>query len=131
MLGRNYRIVVLNNSGQTLASSSITVTARRWSFNSSNQTVWEGTEATIWSGNTTVANAAYQASGSVDNSANGYLGGTFKIVVTTPVSAAGTITFYLQRSTDGGSTWPDNGNGQVLRVFSVAASTTYTDEVEV
>ena len=92
---------------------------------------WEGSEASIWSGNTTVANAAYQSSGTVDNSTNAYLGGTFKIVVTTPVAAAGTVTFYLQRSTDGGTTWPDNGNGQVLRVFSVAASTTYTDEVEI
>ncbi len=131
MLGRTYRIQVLNSCGQTLASSSITVTARRWNFNSSGTATWEGSETTVWSGNSTITTGSYASSGSVDNSTNAYLGGTFKIAVTTPASASGLITFYLQRSTDGGSTWPDNGNGQVLRVFSVAASTTYTDEVEI
>ena len=130
MLGRTYRFVVLNSLGQTIAASGIVIKARRWNFVSGTQT-WEAAEAAIDSSSGTTANAAYFTGTTVDNSTNAYLGGTFQLKIVAPSSSSGTVTVYLQQSTDGGTTWPDNGNGQIVNVFNITTAGTYIDEVEI
>jgi hypothetical protein len=131
-LGRNYRFTVLNSCGQTLASGAIVIKARRWYFDSSGVQTWEGSEATLDTSGSTLATGSYFNGTAQDNTAptRPYLGGTFKISITAPTSANGPITVWLQRSTDGGTSWPDNGLGTVAKVFAATAATTYTDEVE-
>lgn len=130
MLGRTYRFVVLNSLGQTIAIAGIVIKARRWNFVTGTQT-WEGAEASIDSSAGTTSNAAYFTGSTNDNSTNAFLGGTFKFVIVAPTSSSGTVTVYLQQSTDGGSTWPDNGGGQVVKQFTITTAGTYTDEVEI
>ena len=129
-LGRTYRFVALNSSTQTMAIAAITIKARRWSFVSGVQT-WEASEASIDSNAGTVANAAYFTGTTIDNSTAAYLGGTFKFAVVIPASGSGSVTIYLQRSTDGGATWPDNGSGAIVKTFNFSTSGTYIDEIEI
>jgi hypothetical protein len=131
MLGRNYRFVVYNGTGQTLGSNPISIKARRWNFSSSGVQTWEGSEATVDStiGNG-LTNATYSAGTAVDNSTTAYLGGTFRFSVTAPTSANGQVIIYLQNSSDGGTTWPDNGFGRVIKVFNFTTSGIQGDDVE-
>lgn len=92
--------------------------------------MWESSEASIDTSGSTVTNGSYFSGTTQDNSTSAYLGGTFKFSVTAPTSASGTVTVYLQQSTDGGTTWPDNGGGQVVKVFAFTTSGTQVDEVE-
>ena|SRR5579884_409319 len=131
MLGRTYRFVYYNGTGQALPSSSPIVTkARRWNFNSSGVQTWEASEANIDSTGNALAPGSYQAGGNTDNSTNAYLGGTFKFQVTTSLSSNGPFIVYLQRSTDGGTSWPDNGEGDVVWQKNITGSSTFTGEVE-
>lgn len=129
-LGRTYRFVVYNATGQTLGSNSVVITARRWSFNSSGVMTWEGSEASIDS-LSTITTASYATGTTIDNSSTAYLGGTFKFTVIAPASSSGPVVIYLQRSTDGGSTWPDNGQGDVVQVFGFTTSGTKVNEKEI
>jgi hypothetical protein len=130
-LGRTYRFVVLNSLGQTIAIAGIAIKGRRWNFSTTGQQTWEGSEASIDSSSGTTTNGSYFAGSTNDNSTAGYLGGTFKFTIVAPASSNGTVTVFLQRSTDGGSSWPDNGNGQVVKVFGITTSGTYTDTIEI
>jgi hypothetical protein len=130
-LGRTYRFSVLNSLGQTMATSAIVIKGRRWNFSSSGVQTWEASEAAIDTSGSTLANGAYFSGTTQDNSTNAYLGGTFKFTIIAPTSASGTVTVFLQRSTDGGTTWPDNGNGTSVKVFSFAAAGTQVDEIEI
>lgn len=91
---------------------------------------WEGSEASIDS-LSTITTASYATGSTIDNSSTAYLGGTFKFTVIAPTSASGPVTIYLQRSTDAGSTWPDNGQGDVVQVFNFAAAGTQINEKEI
>jgi hypothetical protein len=131
-LGRTYRFTVLNSTGQTLAVAAIVIKGRRWYFDANGVMVWEGSEAAIDSNGSTLATAAYFNGTTQDNTSptRPYLGGTFRFTIITPASANGPIIVWLQRSTDGGTTWPDNGRGTQVLVLPGAASTTYTEVLE-
>lgn len=102
MLPRNYRLTAYNNSGSGV---DITVTVRRWKFNSSGAVVYEASEATLLSttgtANTTLA---VPASGE-DNSTDAYIGmsGVMSLANGT---GTGIVTLLLEPSTDGGTSWP-------------------------
>lgn len=129
-LGRHYRFVAYNNTGVALAAGAIAIRARRWNFNTSAQQAWEPAEVALDANAATVGTAAYWTGATINNSVP-YVGGDFTFVVTVAGTPAGTVTVYLQRSTDGGTTWPDNGRGTVLRTFGFAAAGTQTDVVGV
>lgn len=129
-LGRHYRFVAYNNTGQTLAIGAIAVRGKRWNYNTAGQQAWEAAEAAIDSNAGTVGTAAYWLGATIDNSAP-YIGGNFTLVVTAPTGASGTVTIYLQRSTNAGATWPDNGSGTVIKVFNFTAAGTQTDVIGV
>lgn len=130
MLGRTYRFVVLNSTGQTIAITGIVIKARRWNFVNGTQ-AWESSEQTIDSSVGTTANGAYFGGTTVDNSTLAHLGGTFKFTIVAPASSSGSVTIWLQNSTDGGSTWPDNGNGLQVKQFTIPSAATYIDEIEI
>jgi len=66
---------------------------------------------------TTVANAAYLASDTVDNSANLYLGAEIEVNVISTGGGDGSVTVYLQGARSTGN-WPDDGQGEVAVVVS-------------
>jgi hypothetical protein len=133
-LGRTYRFVVLNNTGQNLVAGTIVIRGRRWNFNTSGMQAWEAAEAVIDSNAATLATGSYwvgTVAAGIDNSVNAHLGGTFRFSVTAPGASNGAVTIYLQRSTDGGTTWPDNGLGTPIKVFNFTTSGTQTDVIEI
>lgn len=127
MLGPTYRIQVLNESGQAIngaGSGDVTVKAKRHKWPSGVYTL-EGSEAELLNISASLADGAVASGTTQDNTSNLYEGGTFECeVVHDNASANGPVTILLQRSTDGGTTWPDDGAGDVLTVFDFSTNET-------
>lgn len=114
-LGHTWRIQAFNRTGAQLDSGDITVQARLVKFDS-NGALSFASESTPLSLGTTLDNDTYLSGSSQDNSTNKYLGAEFEVFSDTTgetVSMAGdeAVIFWFQTSTDGGTTWPDNGTG--------------------
>ncbi len=123
ILGPTWRIQVYNGSGAT--SGAITVKGKRWKPNSSDgRADYEDTEQTFFNV-ASLANATYSSGSAISNDATteGYYGVALSISITGS-TATGEYRVYLQRSTNGGTTWPDNAGGDLVGVFEVTASTT-------
>ncbi len=123
-LPHTYRFKVLNSTGQTIATDSIFVRARRVKFDSAGALSYEGSEATVFSYASTLATATYQAGTTQDNTTNKWLGGDFEFTVTAPASSAGDVVLYFERSTDGGTDFDDDGLGEVVAVLNFTTSGT-------
>lgn len=109
-LGHAYRFVVENKTGQTLAANAVKVYGRRWKFATDGALTLEAGEATLMDNGSTIGTGAFASGTTVDNSTDKYLGGDFIFSVTAPASSNGDVVLYLQRSTDGGTRWPDDAN---------------------
>lgn len=124
VLPPNYRFTVKNETGQTLANNSCRVDAKRYNFNSTGALNYESSETNVYLNSGTISNGAYNSGSSVDNTSDKYIGGIFEITVTAPASANGNVILYLDRSTDAGSSYDDNGLGDIVAVFNFTASGT-------
>lgn len=117
MLGHTYRYHAYNGTG---VSVTVTVKARAMKFASDGSRTDDAEVAHINA--VSVGAGAYSSGAGVDNSAVKQLGADVQFVAAPGASATGTVTVYLQRSTDGGTTWPSNGYGQQVAAISFAAS---------
>lgn len=82
-----------------------------------------------------LANGSRATSNTIDNSSDRFLSADIQFKITTAaagVSATGTVTVYIIRSVDGGSTFDDSSdNSEVLGVFNANANaTTYYFSVD-
>ncbi len=125
-LPRNYRFKIQNALGQTITQDNgITVKARRVKLDSNGALSFESSEATILdNGTTDVTASSYFAGTAQDNSTDKWLGGDFEFTVTAPVSSSGDVRLFLERSTDGGTDWDDDGLGQIVAVLTFTTSGT-------
>lgn len=134
MLGKTYRFVVKNATGVALgASDSITVNGVRWNFDSSGARNAEASEASLLSGGGSLANNDYLAGSTQDNTAAGtqWFGGEFEFEATISTATPnGLVELYYQTSTDGGTTWPDNGKGELIASLSFTATGTKRDSFQ-
>lgn len=108
-LGKTWRLVADNRSGVALAAGGIVAKYRRWKFDSSGIYTPEASEQSITLA-ASLANASTAASSSITNDASGefYLGADFRLEYAGLASAStGSVSVFLQTSTDGGTTWPD------------------------
>lgn len=119
MLGHTYRYQVYNGTG---VSVTVTVKHRQWKFGTDGS-LTDAAEATAISA-VSVSTVSYSNSATVDNSANKYLGASILATFAPASSATGTVALYLQRSTDGGTTWPSDGLGEFVGAHTFAASAT-------
>lgn len=119
MLGHTYRYQVYNGTG---VSVTVTVTDRKWKFGTDGS-LTDATEATQFSG-VSVSTVSYSNGSTVDNSSVKYLGASILATFAPGASATGTVTLYLQRSTDAGTTWPGDGLGEFVGAHTFAASST-------
>lgn len=117
MLGRNYRYQVLNGTG---VSVTVTVTERAWKFASDGSRT-DAAESTRLNA-VSVGAGAYSNSSPVDNSTDKNLGADLLLIMAPGASATGTVALYLQKSTDGGTTWPSDGGGDLLASHTFNAS---------
>lgn len=132
MLGPTYRFTIYNALGQTLAANAVTILPRRWKFGTDGSITNEASGTSDVLGQTsTLANATYKAGTTQDNTTNKYIGGIFEIKIIAPASSNGSVTIFLDKSVDGGTVWPDNGRGVVIRTFTITASGTYIYNLEV
>lgn len=135
MIGAYWRAFPFNNSGQSSgAAGTVTVKFTGWYVTSSGVPTWV-TEATVFSNAGAITNGTYDTADATAQNNSGathpQFGGTFEMKWTTVTAPSGTVTFYLQRSADAGTTWPDNGDGEVLwQLAPTGASTTYTNTIE-
>jgi hypothetical protein len=134
MLGKTYRFVAKNATGVALgAGDSITLNCTRWNFDSNGARNAEESEASLMSGGGSLANNGYLVGSTQDNTAPGtkWFGGEFEFEATISTATPnGNIELYYQTSTDGGTTWPDNGNGELIAILNFTATGTKRDSFQ-
>jgi hypothetical protein len=121
MLGRNFRFSVNNQTGVNV---DVTIQARQWKFDSSGALVY-ASEVEVFN-ETGIANSttAWTEDTAIDNSSNLYLGADLEVVITPASSATGAVSVQIQRSTDGGTTWPSDGLADPVTSHYFNASST-------
>ena len=127
MLGEYYRYQVYNGTGV-----SVTCTVKEQAFKfASDGSLTTASEAARISA-VSVSTVSYSNSSTVNNSSDKNLGSNITVTFAPGSSATGTVSLYLQRSTDGGSTWPSDGKGVFLgSVYFSASSTSVNANMQV
>lgn len=110
MLGHTWRLRASNTQNQSVT---VTVTARRWKFASDGSITWSA-EQTLISAASLSASTGTSASSTVDNSTDKYIGAELTVSMTAAAATngSGTVALTIERSTDGGTTWPTQDLGQ-------------------
>lgn len=125
-----YRFQLKNTTAGTSSATASTVKMRRVKPATDGSADYEGSEQSALSGGS-IASGGYANGSGYDNDVSaGYLGADLFITVVNGTSA-GYYELRMQASTDGGTTWPDNGKGEAVWVGYVGASATLKDSVRV
>jgi hypothetical protein len=118
MLSSTYRYQVYNGTG---VSVTCTVKEKAFLFASDGSITTAAEVAQI---SASVLTLAYSNGATVDNSTTKNLGSNITWTAAPGASATGVVSLYLERSTDGGTTWPSDGQGIFLSGINFAASAT-------
>lgn len=123
-LGNTWRFHVKNATGGVSSATASTIKGKRWKPGSAGEADYEASEQTLFS-NGSIASGGYANGSANDNdvSGAGYYGLAGLITIVNG-SSAGYYEIYIQQSSDGGTTWPDNGQGELVAVVYAAASAT-------
>ena len=132
ILGPTYRFVVENRTGQTIsAANGIIVRHKGWKFFTDGSIVFNSNFTPVIvlstlpvSNTSTLTNLSFLYSDLIDNISPKLIGTTIEFTVTAPASSNGNVILYLERSIDGGSTWPDTGLGQPIGFINFTTSGT-------
>lgn len=121
MLGPTFRLQVHNGTGVTVT---VTADAILWKFVSGAKT--DSAEQSFLAASA-VTTGSYGNSSAYDNSSHAYLGMVGTVLFDIASSGTGLVRLILQESTDGGTTWPSNGEGlEVASVYFASSSTDVT-----
>ena len=134
MLGRNYRFSVNNTC---VVNVTVTIQARRWKWASDGSITFDS-EAEVFNESAIASSStAWTEDTAVDNSTDKWIGASLEVIVTPASSVTNTastnVNVQIQRSTDGGTTWPDDGRGEFVASFNIPSGTgasTWTAEIE-
>lgn len=118
MLGRSFRFSVNNQAGVNV---DVTIQARQWKFGSAGALEY-ASEVEVFN-ETAIASSttAWTEDTAIDNSTNLYIGADLEVIVTPAASATGIVLVQIQRSTDGGTTWPSDGEGETVAAIDFVA----------
>lgn len=136
MLATTYRIQAVNNTGVAFAAAdTIIIKAKRWNIDSTGKRYAETAEAllTAAGAGNSLASGGIVNTNTQDNTAAStfWFGGEFTLQATiSTATPSGTVDFYMQASTDGGTSWPDNGTGELIRSLPFTATGTLTRVIE-
>lgn len=125
MLGHHFRFRIQNSQNQAVTAA---LTARFWKFATDGSISWSAEQTAIASGSIS-ATTGSAASGTFDNSADKWIGAelTLSCAAGATTNGTGAVAVTLERSTDGGTTWPTAGLGEFVGAHTlVAADTTGT-----
>ncbi|WP_396180128.1 hypothetical protein [Flavobacterium sp.] len=121
-LGEHYRWQVYNGTGV-----SVTCTVKDEPFKYGTDGALSFTAEATQINAVSVGTLAYSNSSTINNGTAKNLGAHVTFTAAPSASATGTVSLFLQRSTDGGTTWPSNGLGtQVAGITFSASSTSQT-----
>lgn len=118
MLGPHFRLQFHNGTGVTVT---VTAKATYWKFASGAKV--DSTEQTLFNAVATTT-GSYQNSAGVNNASDLYLGMIGTVLFDIASSSTGLVRLILQESTDGGTTWPSNGEGLEIASNYFSASAT-------
>jgi hypothetical protein len=119
MLGTYFRYQVYNGTGVTVT---VTIDEIRWKFASDGSLTFSAEQTPISA--SAISTVSYGNSSGINNSTDKYIGADLTVLFDVASSATGTVTVFLQRSTDSGTTWPSNGQGEVVGSYYFSASST-------
>lgn len=124
MLGRNFRFRVSNTQNQNVT---VTLTYRPYKFSSTGAITY-GSEVTAISAVSVTATTGSTAQTAVDNSTDLNVGAelTLSLTAASATNGTGAMTVTLERSTDGGTTWPTSGFGEVVGGYTLTAADSTT-----
>ena len=119
MLGHTWRLRASNTQNQSVT---VTVTARRWKFASDGSITWSA-EQTLISAASLSASTGTSASSTVDNSTDKYIGAelTVSMTASSATNGTGAVACTIERSTDGGTTWPTQDNGEFVGAYTLVS----------
>ena len=120
MLGKNWRVRVSNTQNQAITCI---VKAIYWKFDSSGALVFSAEQTPLTS--VSVAATAGSAVGAnIDNSTDKYLGMDLTVYMTASLATNGTgsVSVYLERSTDAATTWPSQDLGRWVGGYLIPAA---------
>lgn len=117
MLGNYYRWQVYNGTAGTVTT---TLDVKLWKFDSSGALSFSSESTPISASG--INTLTYGNSSGVDNSSDKYIGAQITALFDVAASATGQMIVYLQQSTDGGMTWPSDGQGLVVGSYYFNAS---------
>lgn len=119
MLGNRYRFRVTNTQNQAIT---VTLKGRLWKFSSTGALSYSG-EVTSISAVSVAASTGTALSTDVDNSVDLYIGAdlTLSCTAAAATNSTGTVAVWLERSTDGGITWPSSTQGEFVGAYTVTA----------
>lgn len=122
MLGHTWRLRASNTQNQAIT---VTVKARYFRYGSDGAIVWSS-EQTLIAAASVAATTGTAVSGTVDNSADKYQGMeiTAELTAAATTNGSGGVALSIERSTDGGTTWPTQDLGQFVGVHTVTAADT-------
>lgn len=134
MLGRNYRFSVNNQCGVNVT---VTIQARRWKWGTDGSITFD-TENEVFNESAIASStSAWTEDTALDNSTDKWIGASLEVIVTPASSvtnsASTNVAIQIQRSTDGGTTWPDDGRGEPVATFNIptgSGATTWQAEIE-
>jgi hypothetical protein len=109
MLGHTWRLRASNTQNQAIT---VTVKARYFKFATDGSLTFSA-EQTLINGASVSATTGTTASSSVDNSTDKYLGMeiTASFTAASATNGSGSVALTVERSTDGGTTWPTQDRG--------------------
>jgi hypothetical protein len=122
MLGHYYRFRIQNTQNQAITCA---LTARLWKFASDGSITWSS-EVTLIASGSVAATTGTTASSNYDNSTDKWIGAELTLSTTAAVTTNGTgaVAVTLERSTDGGTTWPTARQGEFVGGYTVTAADT-------
>ena len=124
MLGRNYRFSVNNQCGVNVT---VTIQARRWKMDTDGSLSFDSEAEVFNEAGITSSSSSWTNDTAVDNSTDKWIGADLEIAITPASSVTGTssttVTVQIQRSTDGGTTWPDAGLGEWVMTHQMPSGT--------
>lgn len=119
MLGEHFRYQVYNGTGVTVT---VTIDEIRWKFSSDGSLTFSSEQTPISA--SAVTTLDYGESSGIDNGTDKYIGAHLTVLFDVASSATGTVSVFLQRSTDNGTTWPSDGQGELIGSYYFNASST-------
>jgi hypothetical protein len=125
MLGHTFRIRASNTQNQAIT---VIVKARYFKFASDGSLTWSAEQTPI-SSTSVSATTGTTASSTIDNSSDKWLGMELSVdffATSANTNGTGAVALTLERSTDGGTTWPTNissGGSNLDRGIFIGAET--------